>query len=405
MWQVRGVERYCDGGFTEWSPVSFFTTPVSADVEESIEFSAGWNWFSSYVEYPENAIELLEASIAATNTEATIKYVSNFNQLSSGNWIGGLTLENELMYMASIATPFTHVFEGPLANPADHPINLASGWSWISFLSPNQMSVSQALSGLTPADGDQIKSPTGFSTYKEATGEWIGGLQVLDPSHGYQYFNNASAQTLIYPSSAKEVIVPQTVVKHWDNDYHRFATNLTMMVTLDAESIAMSEGSHEIGAFVNGECRGSALLKYVDGLYIAFLTVSGEDGEEVSFRLFDVNNNEEFAGVAEERINYHADNIYGSLKAPMTLHFRNTGLNEYNEIGLFPNPTKDKVMIEGQGIETVKVYNAMGQLLYTEVCGNAVNVELNLSSYSAGVYTVNVRLANGHQANRMVVKE
>ena len=113
----------------------------------------------------------------------------------------------------------------------------------------------------------------------------------------------------------------------------------------------------------------------------------------------------EFAGFADEQIIYRADDIHGSVKHPMTLHFRNTGVNEYGEISLYPNPTNGKVMIQGQAIETVKVYNAMGQLLLNEVVDNADQVELNLSSFSAGVYTISVRMTNGQQMNRMVVRE
>jgi hypothetical protein len=72
---------------------------------------------------------------------------------------------------------------------------------------------------------------------------------------------------------------------------------------------------------------------------------------------------------------------------------------------MYPNPTKDEVMINGREIETVKVYNALGQLVYMEECGSANNVELHLNGLSAGVYTVNVRMANGQQANKRIVKE
>ena len=229
---------------------------------------------------------------------------------------------------------------------------------------------------------------------------------TLTPGAGYLYLNNGETEnTLIYPAPAKGYVAEIPAITHWNTNHYLFPTNLTMMVTLNAEQFAMSEGSHEIGAFVNGECRGTALLQKSMGNYVAFLTVSGEPGEEVSFRLFDVNGNTEFAGIADEQIVYQSDDIYGSAKNPMVLNFRNTGVNEYGEISLFPNPTSGKVMIQGQAIETVKVYNAMGQLLINEEVGNADQVELNLSSLSAGVYTINVTMTNGQQGNQMVVKE
>ena len=61
-------------------------------------------------------------------------------------------------------------------------------------------------------------------------------------------------------------------------------------------------------------------------------------------------------------------------------------------------------MIQGQAIETVSVYNALGQRLLSQSCGNATELELDLSGLSAGVYTVSIR-ANGETVNKLVVKE
>ncbi|MCR5013736.1 MAG: T9SS type A sorting domain-containing protein, partial [Bacteroidales bacterium] len=66
---------------------------------------------------------------------------------------------------------------------------------------------------------------------------------------------------------------------------------------------------------------------------------------------------------------------------------------------------KDKVQILGNGIQTVKVYNAMGQLLHAEEYADAEQVTLNLGNYSVGVYTVSVLTANGETINKRVVKE
>jgi hypothetical protein len=157
---------------------------------------------------------------------------------------------------------------------------------------------------------------------------------------------------------------------------------------------------------VNGEGRGSARLQEVNGRYIAFLTVSGEDGEEVVFRLYDVTTGTEYAKVAEERISYQSDAVYGTMKEPMRMHFNMTGVGENDgTVSLYPNPTSAKVLVQGNGIESVRVYNAMGQLLHAEEGLSAEQVELNLGQYSAGVYTVSVTMANGQTSNNMVVKK
>ena len=379
----------------------------SAIVEQSqtVTLSPGWNWFSSYIEYPDNALIQVEESIAATSATGIIKSRTAFNSLAEDNWTGTLTsLINEEMYLIS-SEGGSFTLTGTLVDPTAHPITLENGWTWISFLSKDPMDLSDALSSLTPSENDVIKNQVFFSSYSAEQG-WTGSLVTMTPGDGYMYMHSdLEATTLVYPVSAKGAVEPYRSHKHWSSHGCHHATNLCMMVTLDAQTFVMGEGSHEIGAFVNGECRGSALLQRAGDLYIAFLVVSGEEGEEVAFRLFDVNRNEEYAGFADEHISYAADDVYGTLKNPMILHFRNTGLNEYTEVNLFPNPTKDKVMIQGQGMEKVSVYNTMGQLLYTQTCDSAEYVELNLGSFSTGVYTVNVRFANGQHTNRMIVKE
>jgi hypothetical protein len=178
------------------------------------------------------------------------------------------------------------------------------------------------------------------------------------------------------------------------------------MVTLEENQIAMRKGSHEIGAFVNGECRGSARLQEVNGRYIAFLTVSGEDGEEVVFRLYDVTTGTEYAKVAEERISYQSDAVYGTMKEPMRMHFNMTGVGENDDmLSLYPNPAKDQVRIEGREIQSVKVYNTLGQMVYHEEYGNTDQVVLPLNSLSAGVYVVNVLTTKGLLTMRKLVKD
>jgi hypothetical protein len=157
---------------------------------------------------------------------------------------------------------------------------------------------------------------------------------------------------------------------------------------------------------VGDECRGSARLQRVGSQYIAYLSVSGEEGETVRFKLYDVTNNVE-QGLAEEQVSYVSNAVTGTTYEPVVLHFR--GTTDVNEgaysVSMYPNPTKDEVMIHGREIETVKVYNALGQLVQMVQCGSADNVELHLNGLSAGVYLVNVRMANGQQANKRIVKE
>ena len=407
-WQVQGINASCDGGLTEWTEIAEFTTleaPVITEVDQDLALAAGWNWWSSYLEMDATVEDALKDAIAAENTTATIKSMTGNIMLEEGAWSTGVTLNNESMFMILVDNPVTTTLTAAPADPTQHTITLNPGWNWIGFPSANPMALAEALAGITPNEEDVIKGSASNATYTADYG-WNGSLTSLTPGMGYMYLNGGtSALTLTYPATSKGFVRSLPMERYWTNDTHRFATNMVMLATLDADRFAMAAGNYEIGAFVGDECRGSARLQQVGSHYIAYLTIGGNTGEAVHFRLYDVANAMEL-GLAEEQMTYVANAVTGTTHEPVVLHFRSTGIGEgdHNMVSVYPNPTKDKVMVEGDAIETVKVYNVLGQLVQMEQCGNTSNVELHLNGLSAGVYTVEVTNAYG-TVNRRIVKE
>jgi hypothetical protein len=405
-WQIQGVNESC--GELAWSEIQSFITPeytAPTEEDQDVSLAPGWNWWSSSLEMDATLDAALKDAIAAENTTAVIKNVGGNTMLENGTWSPDMVLDNESMYMIRVDNAVTATLTAAPADPTNHPITLASGWNWIGFPTVNAMTLDEAFAGITPNEEDVVKGTAGPATYTAEYG-WNGSLTGLEPGVGYMYKNNGDPMTLVYPSTSKGMVRVVPMERYWMSDTHRHATTLTMLATLDASRYTMTEGNYEIGAFVGDECRGSARLQRVGSQYIAYLSVSGEEGETVRFKLYDVTNNVE-QGLAEEQVSYVSNAITGTTHEPVVLHFRGTA--DVNEsaysVSMYPNPTKDEVMINGREIETVKVYNALGQLVYMEECGNADNVELHLNGLSAGVYTVNVRMANGQQANTMIVKQ
>lgn len=79
-------------------------------------------------------------------------------------------------------------------------IELYPGWNWISNLLLTEHTVEEAFAGLTPADGDIIKSPNSYCTYKAGTGRWIGNLVNLTPGRALLYLNTTSETKMFsYP--------------------------------------------------------------------------------------------------------------------------------------------------------------------------------------------------------------
>jgi hypothetical protein len=256
------------------------------------------------------------------------------------------------------------------------------------------MSVANALSNLNAANGDFIKSKTAFSTYD--SGNWTGGLNNLQPGEGYMYYSSAAnTKTFYYPTTggngAKANLTSEN--NYWTSEHSRFANNMNVLAVVEIDGAEAYNDNIEVGAFVGNECRGSVRLMRVEnsGRYMAFLTIHGETGEPVSFRVLDGNGERE----VEETIDLRINTVVGDMNKPFVLHANN------GELVLFPNPvTKGEVFnltmpsnIDLKGAR-VEVYNALGSLVRTETL-NGDNTKM-AGLLTSGVYTVKV---TDHQGN------
>ncbi len=84
-----------------------------------------------------------------------------------------------------------------------------------------------------------------------------------------------------------------------------------------------------------------------------------------------------------------------------------TGIDNPNAIGLtniYPNPAQDVVTVTSSiPMNEVTVTNYVGQVVYNSEMFEATSVELNTSSYQAGVYLVKIDTDNGVVTKRVVI--
>ena len=75
---------------------------------------------------------------------------------------------------------------------------------------------------------------------------------------------------------------------------------------------------------------------------------------------------------------------------------------ESSDVSVYPNPTKDVFTVEGEGLQQVTVYNAVGQKVYEAQCdGNSAVI--NMSNAQSGIYMVQVATENGNITKRITV--
>ena len=184
-----------------YNPVVLNFASAPTTQTQTFMLSQGWNWWSTYIEIDEsNGLEALEQKLGSA--ASTIKSNNSYISYNPDNgWTGELTaFTNEFCYMLLLENDITIELTGQLVDPMEHPVPISPGWNWISYLCQQPMGIEQALSGFTPSENDVIKSPNGYSTFKN--GSWSGGVTTFEPGKGYMYFSNDSeTKTLTFPSN------------------------------------------------------------------------------------------------------------------------------------------------------------------------------------------------------------
>ncbi len=365
-------------------------------VEQVVALGEGWNWWSPYIEM--NGIDgltMLEEGLGDNGLRIQSKSDGSVDWLEyngTGYWYGSLNaLANEQMYMIRASADCNAVMVGAQALTEDHPVAIIEGWNWIGFPSGQTVSVETALSSFAPETEDVIKGRNGSSTYisSGSYNQWYGTLSALEPGQGYMYKSNSSTpKTLTFQSGRDGDNIEATTHEGtvFTPNRNWFADNMLVTAVIDLGGQELRSEKYEVAAFVDGECRGSVKLMYVEPLdrYVAFLLVSGEAGEKLSFVLTDGNSIDN----SVDNIKYVVDGIEGSPTEPVVLHFNPLSASE-DCVRVYPNPSKDVFNIEGEGIQKVEVVNAFGQVVYIrEAEGDAIRIDLG--NCASGVYMLRV---------------
>ena len=360
-------------------------------IQQMTTLHQGWNWWSTNLD------------ITLSDFETALG-TSGINILSQGNgsvdymynaWEGDFSeLDFAKMYEVNVAELVEITLSGVAIDPTQLTITLNPNWNWIGYPVQTSMEVNSALSDFSPAIGDIIKSKdSGVSMYTGSS--WIGVLDSLQPGQGYMYYSNATGtKTFTYPvngrGSAKANVRSES--NHWKPVSDRFANNMTVLAVVNLEGNEAVDESIEVGAFVGDECRGSVRLVRMDatGRYMAFMTVHGENGEQVNFKVLDGDVEREVRETLEFRVN----GIFGGLNAPYVMHVGGSSLVP------FPNPVErgkdiNLDMPAGSELNDVKVevYNTLGSLVRSEILNGVATLN---GLPTAGVYTVKVTEGNGN---------
>ncbi len=377
------------------------------------EFKQGWTWWSTGMELSDiDGLGLLEAGL--TPYGRVIKTNDQFVQYQTAMelWIGELSsLTNEAGYKVQTSQACSVTLMGAAADSQDHPITIYPDWTWIGYPVTYSQTVATALTDFEPEVNDIIKSQSSSARYLPNTG-WIPSSFTLNPGESYMYYSKATAEKTLVYAEGRSAATATSDDRHWRNDVHAFADNLCLLAVVELEGVEQRSEELELGAFVDGVCRGSAKLMYVETLdrYYAMMNVMGEDGDVVEFALMDGRDGTTYQ--SDDRLGFVTDAVVGEFQEPYVVRFGGSSSAEEHDtnLGLYPNPVdRDESfrlqVPEGETVTEWTVVNALGAVLRHETRDAALSDTEVEGLPVSGVYLVKVSCKSGRTYwSRLVVK-
>lgn len=121
------------------------------------------------------------------------------------------------------------------------------------------------------------------------------------------------------------LLVPHAMswANHWVPNHNQFSDNMNITGVLVINGVEQSMDVFEVGVFCGDDCRGSEMLTYYEGLdrYMLFMTLFGQSGDVMSFRLYDHGSQRELELTPPETIQFVSNGILGSIPDPYVISF------------------------------------------------------------------------------------
>lgn len=191
---------------------------------------------------------------------------------------------------------------------------------------------------------------------------------------------------------------------YWHTDYTLYSNNLSIRVMIFIDGVEQRNENIEIAAFCGDELRGNERTKHVKGSnptygevdsYLAALTVIGNDGDVITFKLYDHSTETEYEMFSNETITFETNAVHGNPYDPFHLTFTIphpnntfTGSGSWNDASNWENSILPKeksiVTIDGDALITNEV----------TIYSLTINEGKSLTIQDGGILTVTESLTN-----------
>ena len=387
---------------------------VNNELIQKIPVYDGWNWMSFNIAMDETKpLSLILNGIEPEDGDI-IKSINKFTQFYNNSWIGNLhQLNTKEMYMFNLNKSDTLIVSGTAVNPDTSVIHIVNGWNWIGYTPLVNIEINEAFGKFNASHGDVVKSQYDFSMYDEQMG-WIGTLDYLRPNMGYKYYytpdsSEAQTQDLIYPKqgSLNKNNITISNKEHF-KDANKYPNNMPLIAVLKDSSINIQD--YKLNAYIDNSLRGStkAIFNKVNGKYMFFLTIYGETGDLIKYKL--VSDNGQIYDIVEQS-GFDNSKVKGSLESPVVLSLKQDDrLSENDSFGLSisPNPFNDRININFNSTPDsdikVEIYNILGEKLkefkYASLSDNKISIATE--NWNSGTYIIKIKLNNESFVRKLI---
>ena len=307
-----------------------FNDEATVTVSQHLTLAEGWSWISTYA----GAISL-GADNAGNILEARSQTALTYNDPVYG-FFGDLnTLDGTSAYKVNVKTGVTFDYTADNASLYTNDattVTLQPGWNWVNNPCAKNHSFDEIFSKAELPENSSVVALTGFMAY--ANGQWSGSLESINAGEGYLIYNPGTENIsfVIQPdrmmseyvasgeagTTTARTLMANTRVDRTVLTYNprRFADNMSIIASLPE---GVDSERYTVVPFVGDECRGESKLDN-DRF---FITVHGQKGEQVSFRLFDNQTGEYENSLVEMPFSM----MEGSIKAPVVLGTSTTAID------------------------------------------------------------------------------
>lgn len=400
-----------------WGQNKFYPSGLSIVKEMNATFPntmtipAGWSGLSSFT--PPGSIILTQALASISDEliiiqDMTKMYYPELGINTMFIWTVNKGYKIKLSAEAELSWP---------GCPVDKTVNLSSGWNILPVLSQCNVLITELFS----ANMDKvtvIKEIAGNRIFWPEMG--IQTLQILQP--GKAYFISLTQSTPITYGECnsnkgqvnlnKDTFINSTP---WNNVVN---TGASHTIAFPSDAIYKLNTGDFIGAFTQeGICAG--MIQINNTKENTALTVFGddiltpekegfEDAENMYFKVFSTQSAEESdANVTFDASYASADGRFADngLSVVDDLKLSSTGISTVEHgVHFYPNPTNGiaRFNTNDEGLYSISIQNMNGQeILQKTISGTS---QLNLSSYSKGIYVVKIDGENYNTIEKLILK-